>query len=105
MDLFQAPLKEMEAPLIEKHHVLPLFRRGRKIFVGVSYPANLQALDEIKFKTGLIVEAVVVEEEQKLVRAIEKAVHAMNTNMEGLDEDSGALDIAAGEEDAQTLDE
>ena len=73
MDMTQAPLKDVDPSLIEKHHALPLYRRGRKLFVGVSDPTTLQALDEIKFKTGLIVDAVVVEE-NKLARAIEKAV-------------------------------
>ena len=62
VDLAHAPLKDVEPQLIDKHHALPLFRRGRKLFVGVSDPTNLQALDEIKFKTGMIVDAVVVEE-------------------------------------------
>lgn len=99
MDMTQAPLKDVEPSLIEKHHALPLYRRGRKLFVGVSDPTNLQALDEIKFKTGLIVDAVVVEE-TKLARAIEKAVQAMDTSMKDLaDEDLGDLDISAGDDD------
>ncbi|MGA9852152.1 MAG: type IV-A pilus assembly ATPase PilB [Gammaproteobacteria bacterium] len=103
VDMAHAPLKEMEASLIEKYHVLPLFRRGRKIFVGVSDPANLQALDEIKFKTGLTVDAVVVEED-KLMRAIEGAVRSMDVSIEGLDEDLSDLDVS-GEENTHTLDE
>lgn len=100
MDMTQAPLKDVDPSLIEKHHALPLYRRGRKLFVGVSDPTNLQALDEIKFKTGLIVDAVVVEE-NKLARAIEKAVQAMDTSMKDLaDEDLGDLDISAGDEES-----
>jgi type IV pilus assembly protein PilB len=99
MDMAQAPLKDVEPSLIEKHHALPLYRRGRKLFVGVSDPTNLQALDEIKFKTGLIVDAVVVEE-TKLARAIEKAVQSMDTSMKDLsDEDLGDLDISAGDDE------
>ncbi|HET7922979.1 MAG TPA: type IV-A pilus assembly ATPase PilB, partial [Gammaproteobacteria bacterium] len=98
MDLAQAPLKDVEPALIEKHHALPLYRRGRKLFVGVSDPTNLQALDEIKFKTGLIVDPVVVEE-TKLARAIEKAVQSMDTSMKDLaSEDMDDLDISAGDD-------
>jgi type IV pilus assembly protein PilB len=105
MDLAQAPLKDVEPALIEKHHALPLFRRGRKLFVAVSDPTNLQALDEIKFKTGLTVDAVIVEED-KLARSIEKAVQAMDTSMKDLtDEDMGDLDIAAVDDDAQPGDD
>src|SRR5690348_1418080 len=106
VDLAQAPLKEVEAQLIEKHHALPLFKRGRKLFVGVSDPTNLQALDEIKFKTGLTVDAVIVEED-KLAKGIEKAVQAMDTSMKDLaGDDVGDLDISAeGEEGATPADE
>ncbi|MGB9429894.1 MAG: type IV-A pilus assembly ATPase PilB [Gammaproteobacteria bacterium] len=103
VDMLHAPLKEMEAQIIEKYHVLPLFRRGRKIFVGVSDPANIQALDEIKFKTGLTVDAVVVEED-KLVRAIEGAIRSMDVSIEGLDEDLGDIDIS-GEVNTHNLDD
>ena len=48
--------------ILEKHRVLPLFTRGRKLFVGLSDPTNLQAVDEIKFQTSMAVEAVVVED-------------------------------------------
>ncbi|MGH8320457.1 MAG: type IV-A pilus assembly ATPase PilB [Gammaproteobacteria bacterium] len=103
VDMAHAPLKEMEASLMEKYHVLPLFRRGRKIFVGVSDPANLQALDEIKFKTGLTVDAVVVEED-KLVRGIESAIRSMDVSIDGLDKDLDDLDVS-GDENVQTLEE
>jgi len=73
--------------------------------VAVSDPTNLQALDEIKFKTGLTVDAVIVEED-KLARCIEKAVQAMDTSMKDLtDEDMGDLDIAAVDDDAQPGDD
>ena len=99
VDLSQAPLKEVEAQLIEKHHALPLFKRGRKLFVGVSDPTNMQALDEIKFKTGMTVDAVIVEED-KLAKGIEKAVQSMDTSMKDLaDGDVGDLDISAGDDE------
>ena len=105
VDLSQAPLKDVEAQLIEKHHALPLFKRGRKLFVAVSDPTNLQALDEIKFKTGMTVDAVIAEED-KLAKAIEKAVQSMDTSMKDLaDGDMGDLDISAGDDDVAPTDE
>ena len=85
VDLADAPIKEMEFDVIEKYHVLPLHRRGRKIFVGISDPTNLQALGEIRFTTGLTVDAVVVEED-KLVSAIEK-VQRGTSNIPDLPDD------------------
>ncbi len=105
VDLSQAPLKEVEAQLIEKHHALPLFKRGRKLFVAVSDPTNLQALDEIKFKTGLTVDAVIAEED-KLAKAIERSVQAMDTSMKDLaGDDIGDLEISAGDEDGAPMEE
>ncbi|NIQ95426.1 MAG: hypothetical protein GWN87_15410, partial [Desulfuromonadales bacterium] len=41
--------------------VLPLVLRGKRMFLGVSDPTNLAAIDEIKFQTGCRVDPVVVE--------------------------------------------
>src|SRR3974377_1554959 len=45
--------------LLAKHRVLPLFRRGKRLFLAVADPTNLHAIDEVKFATGLGVEAIV----------------------------------------------
>ncbi len=50
--------------LLAKHRVLPMFRRGKRLFLGVADPTDLHAIDEIKFQTGMGVDAVVVEEGQ-----------------------------------------
>lgn len=80
LDMDHAPVSLVEEKLIRGHHALPLFKRGNRLFVGVSDPTNLAALDEIKFHTGLSTEAVVVEED-KLVKTIEDAMRAAETTM------------------------
>ena len=42
---------------------------GKKLFLGVSDPTNLHAIDEVKFATSLGIEAIVVEDDklQKLI--------------------------------------
>jgi type IV pilus assembly protein PilB len=57
--------------LIEKNHAIPLFKRGNKLYIGQSDPANLRAVDEIKFATGMTIDQVVVEED-KLLQAIDR---------------------------------
>jgi type IV pilus assembly protein PilB len=42
------PAGLVEAQLIIKHHALPLYKRGTRLFIAISDPTNLQALDEIK---------------------------------------------------------
>ncbi|MEO5574287.1 MAG: type IV-A pilus assembly ATPase PilB [Gammaproteobacteria bacterium] len=73
MDMEMAPLASVEAKLVRQHHALPLFKRGNRLFLAVSDPTNLRALDEIKFHVGFGTEAVLVEED-KLAKAIEKAL-------------------------------
>jgi len=88
--------------LLAKHRVLPLFKRGKRLFLGVADPTNLHAIDEIKFQTGLGVEAIVVEDD-KLQKAVDKAIEQVDTQMSGLsDEDNVDLDgleVTGGEEE------
>lgn len=60
IDLAQIP-QIMDDDWVEKNKVLPLFKRGQKLFIGVSDPTLTKQIDEIKFKTGLICEAILVE--------------------------------------------
>ncbi len=95
LDLKQAPVTLVQEKLIRKHRALPLFRRGNRLFLGVSDPTNHQGLDEIKFHTGLSTEAILVEE-HKLEASIEKALTAQDTSMmaQMLETDLENLDIA-----------
>jgi type IV pilus assembly protein PilB len=94
-------VKLVSDKLLAKHRVLPLVKRGKRLFVAVSDPTNLHALDEIKFQTGLSVEAVIVEED-KLQRIGAKAIEQVDTQMPSLaddDLDLENLDITGGDED------
>jgi type IV pilus assembly protein PilB len=99
MDLDAAPVSLVDEKLIRQHHTLPLFKRGNRLFVAVSDPTNLQALDEIKFHTGISTETILVEED-KLVKAIDKALDSADTSMTDLlDEDLDNLEISGGDEE------
>ena len=101
MDTELAALTLVEEKLITRHNAVPLFKRGNKLFVGISSPTNTQALDEFKFNTGLSTEAILVQEDQLSI-FIEKALHAMDTGMDDmLDDDLENLDIG-GEEEEQS---
>src|SRR5688500_16271995 len=88
--------------LLTKHRVLPLYKRGKRLFLGVADPTNLHAIDEIKFQTGLGVEAVVVEYD-KLQRAVDKAIEQVDTQMPGLTDDDNidleGLEVTGGEDE------
>src|SRR6266702_7782475 len=87
--------------LVAKHRVLPIFRRGKRLFLAVADPTNLHAIDEIKFQTSLGIEAVVVEDD-KLQKAIDKALEQADTQMSSLSEEEGidldSLETVGGEE-------
>jgi len=114
---FGVPLLDLEAvqpdletvklvsdKLLAKHRVLPLMKRGKRLFVAVSDPTNLHALDEIKFQTGLSIEAVIVEED-KLQRIASKAIEQADTQMTNLVDDDSLdlenLDITGGDDDLE----
>ncbi len=84
-------IRAVDQKLINKHRVLPLVKRGQRIFLGISDPTNLQAIDDIKFATSLRVEPVVVEQD-KLEERITKAIEAVDTSMGGLEDDDFDLE-------------
>ena len=93
LDIQNAPTSLVSEALIEKHHALPIFKRGNRLFVAVSDPTNLQALDEIKFHVGMNTEAVMVEED-KLSRIIDEVINAQDTSLSDLDDaDLDNLDV------------
>ena len=99
MDAVDLPLNLVEEKLIRKHRALPLFRRGNRIFLALSDPTNDQALEEIRFNTGLATDAVLVEED-KLAAAIVRVVDAQDTTMTDLmDADLENLDIASDDDE------
>ena len=73
----------VDVKMAQTRRVLPLHRRGNRLYVATSDPANLQALEEVRFKTNLVVEAVVVEDD-KLIAAIAKMVEASGANLKDM---------------------
>ncbi len=99
LDLLNLPVNLVDERLVRKHRALPIFRRGNRLFLALSDPTNDQALEEIRFNTGLATDAVLVEED-KLKAAIETAIEAQDTTMtELMDADLDKLEIAPDDED------
>jgi type IV pilus assembly protein PilB len=98
-------VKLVQDKLMAKHRCLPLYRRGKRLFLAVADPTNLHAIDEIKFQTGLGIEAVVVEDD-KLQKLIDKAAEQAESAMPNLaDDETGFdlenLDVSGGDDEAQ----
>ena len=98
-------IRAVDQKLITKHRVLPLVKRGQRIFLGIADPTNLQAIDDIKFATSLRVDPVVVEQD-KLEEQVNKAIEAVDTSMGDLEDDDfdlENLDVGAGEEEEEDI--
>jgi len=94
IDLDPEIVRLVDEKLVRQHHGLPLFKRGNRLFIAVSDPTNLIALDEFKFHAGMNTEAVLVEED-KLNVIIEKAMSASDTSLQDLDGDLDSIDISS----------
>ncbi|NQZ54780.1 MAG: type IV-A pilus assembly ATPase PilB [Piscirickettsiaceae bacterium] len=73
MNMELAAISLIKEKLIRQHNALPLYQRGKRLYVAVSDPTNLQALDEFQFNTGSNTYPVLVDEQQ-LSTAIERAL-------------------------------
>jgi type IV pilus assembly protein PilB len=110
-DFDQINREYFDTRIAQARRVLPLHKRGNRLYVATSDPANLQALDEVRFKTNLVVEPVVVEDD-KLAQAIAKIVESTGTTlkeMAALEDIEIALEAgsaqSAGDEDSSEVED
>jgi len=93
------PINIVNEKLVRKHNILPLLKRGKTLFIGVSDPTNPHGLDDIKFQCMLNLETVLVEE-AKLHKMIDTALEAIDTSMADLlDTDLDNLNVQGGDDD------
>jgi len=100
----QSAISLVSEELLRKHRVLPLFKRGGKLFVGTSDPTH--SLDEIKFHTNLVVEPILVDEDQ-IKRTLEQwqSKHdTLGSALGGDDDGMGDLDVSTGDEEGGSTD-
>ncbi len=98
-------LREVDQKLLNKHRVLPLIKRGQRLFLGISDPTNLQAIDDLKFQTSLRIDPVIVEQD-KLEECITKALEAVDTSMSSLEDDDfdlENLDVSSGDDEQEDV--
>ncbi|MGD9583361.1 MAG: type IV-A pilus assembly ATPase PilB [Lysobacterales bacterium] len=101
VDFRHLQIKLVQESLIQQHKILPLFKRGSRLFVGITDPTNLRALDDVKFQANMPVDPVIIPED-KLDKAIERALagaEQLNQQMGDDDDDVGLLNAESGTED------
>ncbi|HET8744640.1 MAG TPA: type IV-A pilus assembly ATPase PilB [Ramlibacter sp.] len=97
------PVNLISEALISKHRALPLFRRGKRLYVGIADPMQSHALDEIQFHSNCLVEPILVERGQ-LTKTIEQALAAASNTISdvgGGELDGLELETSGGDEEAE----
>ncbi len=95
------PLSTLSESLISKHQALPLYVRGKRLFVGVFDPTRSHALDEIRFNSNCAVETVLVER-GVLQRAIDNALSVVRNDSPALGaEDLNNLELDNTDQEAE----
>ena len=100
VDADQLPTTLIDAKIVSSKRVLPLQKRGNRLFVGMSDPTNEQLLSELKFATGSTLEPVVVEEDKLAIlikRFGESSAKALDQLM-GDDISLDNIDLGPGDE-------
>jgi len=104
LDRESLPRDLVSEKLAKQHRVLPLSKRGTKLYIAVSDPANHQSIADIQFSTGLSIEPVLVEDD-KLGEAIDKLYDSGATGLEDLGEvDLDGLDVESVSDDGRADD-
>ena len=100
VDQDQLPVSLVDSKLVASKRVIPLQKRGNRLFLGMSDPTNEQLLSELQFATGSTVEPVVVEEDKLAVlikRFGESAAKSLDS-MIGDDTSLESIDLGGGDE-------
>ncbi|MEK0360838.1 type IV-A pilus assembly ATPase PilB [Pseudomonas sp. CBC3] len=102
LDKESLPKDLISEKLARQHRVLPLSKRGTKLYVAISDPANHQSISDIQFSTGLTIESILVEDD-KLGEVIDKLYESGTTGLEDLgDVDLDGVDVETVNDEGKT---
>ncbi len=103
-DLGEIPQKYLNAKLIEKHHALPIYTQGNTLYIAVSDPTNVTALEDFGFTFSLHTEALLVDE-RKLQYAINRLLEPTEDEFSKSMGDDAIGDLEVGDVDDARLQE
>jgi len=61
----------IDEKLITKYRILPIFKNSSMLYIAISNPTNIEAIDAVRFSTKLNIETIIVEH-NKLEKLIEQ---------------------------------
>ena len=91
----------IDEKLINKHRILPIFKRGNLLYIATSNPTNMDAMDAIRFSSKMNIEAVIVEHHilQKLIENNFAQADSFEFSDDDIDLDLGVEDLTQKEDD------
>ena len=95
------PKDLVDEKIVRKFNALPLFKRGQRLFVALSDPTRIDAIDAIAFNSRLSIETVVVEED-KLKKRIENLYADSMQSFDSFSDSDLNVDFDEGKEEAET---
>lgn len=98
LNLDVIPKDLVDEKIVRKFNALPLFKRGQRLFVALSDPTRIDAIDAIAFNSRLSIETIVVEED-KLKRRIESIYADTMQNFDSFSDSDLNVGFEEGEED------
>ncbi|MDP3212334.1 type IV-A pilus assembly ATPase PilB [Methylotenera sp.] len=78
------PAKQIDSKLAISNRVIGLQARNNVLYVAISDPTNILALDSVQFQMGMNISPIVVEDD-KLGRWIDKVIQSKDTSLKSLD--------------------
>tara|TARA_R110001583_G_scaffold42735_2_gene135871 strand:+ start:19247 stop:20938 length:1692 start_codon:yes stop_codon:yes gene_type:complete len=102
LELDNIPEKYINQKLIEKHHVLPVYVQQKTLYIAMSDPTNVGALEDFGFSFSMHTEALLVEE-KFLKEAIDKLLESDEESLDNMD--MGDIDDIEIDESDSRLDE
>ena len=94
------PKDLVDEKIVRKFNALPLFKRGQRLFVALSDPTRVDAIDAIAFNSRLSIETIVVEE-NKLKKRIESAYADTMQSFDSFSNSDLNVDFEDGNEDKE----
>ena len=94
------PKDLVDEKIVRKFNALPLFKRGQRLFVALSDPTRVDAIDAIAFNSRLSIETIVVEE-NKLKKRIESAYADTMQSFDSFSNSDLNVDFEDGDEDKE----
>jgi type IV pilus assembly protein PilB len=101
VDVDQIPLSLIDPKIVASKRVVPLQKRGNRLFVAMSDHTNEGLLQEIKFATGMAMEPVVVEDDKLTVLVKKFGESGAQALDKMIGEDVNLDEVAATDADAQ----